>query len=116
MAETTDRVIAIGTSTGGTQALEVVLTALPRVCPGIVVVQHMPEKFTAFFAARLNTLCQVEVREAGLGDRVLPGRVLIAPGGLHMRLMRSGAYYEVNVFDGPPVNRHKPAVDVLFKS
>ncbi|HSB95215.1 MAG TPA: chemotaxis-specific protein-glutamate methyltransferase CheB, partial [Spongiibacteraceae bacterium] len=78
MAETTDRVIAIGTSTGGTQALEVVLTALPRVCPGIVIVQHMPEKFTAAFAARLNGLCQIEVREAQNGDRVIPGRALIA--------------------------------------
>ena len=116
MSDTTEKVIAIGTSTGGTQALEVVLTALPRVCPGIVVVQHMPEKFTALFAERLNTLCQGEVKEAKHGDRVMPGRILIAPGGLHMRLVRTGAYYEVNVFDGPPVNRHKPAVDVLFKS
>ncbi len=116
LAQTTDKVIAIGTSTGGTQALEVILTALPRVSAGIVVVQHMPEKFTALFANRLNTLCAIEVREARHGDRVMPGRALIAPGGLHMRLARSGAYYQVEVLDGPPVNRHKPSVDVLFKS
>jgi len=116
MAETTDRVIAIGTSTGGTQALERVLTALPRVCPGIVIVQHMPEKFTGAFAERLNGLCQIEVREAALGDRVLPGRALIAPGGRHMLLKRSGAHYHVDVVDGPPVSRHRPSVDVLFRS
>ena len=116
LARTTERVIAIGTSTGGTQALEVVLTALPRVAPGIVVVQHMPEKFTAAFAARLNSLCQVEVREAQNNDRVLPGRVLIAPGGRHMVMKRSGAQYYVEVVDGPLVNRHKPSVDVLFRS
>ncbi|MFT3931943.1 MAG: chemotaxis response regulator protein-glutamate methylesterase [Spongiibacteraceae bacterium] len=116
MAETTDRVIAIGTSTGGTQALEVVLTALPRVCPGIVIVQHMPEKFTAAFAARLNGLCEIEVREAQNGDRVIPGRALIAPGGKHMLLRRSGAQYVVDVIDGPVVNRHRPSVDVLFRS
>ncbi len=116
MAETTDRVIAIGTSTGGTQALEVVLTALPRVCPGIVIVQHMPEKFTAAFASRLNGLCEIEVREAQNGDRVIPGRALIAPGGKHMLLRRSGAQYVVDVIDGPVVNRHRPSVDVLFRS
>jgi two-component system chemotaxis response regulator CheB len=116
MAETTDRVIAIGTSTGGTQALEVVLTALPRVCPGIVIVQHMPEKFTAAFAARLNGLCQIEVREAQNGDRVIPGRALIAPGGRHLLLRRSGAQYIAEVVDGPVVNRHRPSVDVLFRS
>jgi len=116
MAETTDRVIAIGTSTGGTQALEVVLTALPRVCPGIVIVQHMPEKFTGAFAARLNNLCQAEVREAVNGDRVKPGCALIAPGGRHMLLKRSGARYYVEIVDGPPVSRHRPSVDVLFRS
>lgn len=116
MQQTTEQVVAIGTSTGGTQALEVVLTALPRVCPGIVVVQHMPEKFTAAFAARLNGLCEVEVKEAQHNDRVLPGRVLIAPGGRHMLLRRSGAQYYVEVIDGPPVNRHRPSVDVLFRS
>jgi two-component system chemotaxis response regulator CheB len=116
MAETTDKVVAIGASTGGTQALEAVLVALPRVCPGIVIVQHMPEKFTAAFAARLDGLCQIEVREARNGDRVLPGRALIAPGGRHMQLKRSGAQYHVDVIDGPPVNRHRPSVDVLFRS
>lgn len=113
---TTEQLVAIGTSTGGTQALEVVLTALPANCPGIVVVQHMPEKFTAAFASRLNGLCQLEVREARDGDRVRPGLALIAPGGRHMLLKRSGAQYLVEVRDGPPVNRHKPSVDVLFRS
>ncbi|MBW8369502.1 MAG: chemotaxis response regulator protein-glutamate methylesterase [Thiobacillus sp.] len=116
MAETTDKVVAIGASTGGTQALEVVLTALPRVCPGIVIVQHMPEKFTAAFAARLDSVCAIEVREAKHGDRVRPGLALIAPGGRHMQLRRSGAQYHVDVIDGPPVNRHRPSVDVLFRS
>ncbi len=113
---TTDKVVAIGTSTGGTQALEAVLTRLPRTSTGIVVVQHMPEKFTALFAQRLNGLCAMEVREARDGDRVLPGRVLIAPGGRHMLLQRSGAQYLVQVRDGPMINRHKPSVDVLFRS
>lgn len=116
MARTTERVVALGTSTGGTQALERVLTALPRVSPAILVVQHMPEKFTAAFAQRLDSLCQVHVREARDNDRVLPGEVLIAPGGRHMLLKRSGAQYHVQVLDGPPVNRHKPSVDVLFRS
>lgn len=116
MVRTTDKLIAIGTSTGGTQALEAVLTKLPAVCPGIVVVQHMPEKFTALFADRLNNLCQIEVREAKTGDRVIPGRALIAPGGKHMLLARSGAQYTVEVVDGPLVNRHRPSVDVLFRS
>jgi two-component system chemotaxis response regulator CheB len=116
MAETTDKVIAIGTSTGGTQALEAVLTRLPAVTSGIVIVQHMPEKFTAMFAERLDSLCALEVREASDGDRVLPGRALIAPGGRHMMLKRSGAQYYVAVADGPVVNRHKPSVDVLFRS
>jgi two-component system chemotaxis response regulator CheB len=116
MTQTTERVVALGTSTGGTQALEEVLTALPRVCPGIVIVQHMPEKFTAAFAARLDGLCQIAVREAQHGDRVVPGRALIAPGGRHMLLKRSGAQYFVDVVDGPLVNRHRPSVDVMFRS
>ena len=116
MAQTTERIVAIGTSTGGTQALEAVLTTLPRVCPGIVIVQHMPEKFTASFAERLNSLCQIEVREAKSNDRVIPGLALIAPGGKHMLLKRSGAYYHVDVMDGPLINRHRPSVDVLFRS
>ena len=116
MVQTTERVVAIGTSTGGTQALEEVLTSLPRVSPGIVVVQHMPEKFTAAFAARLDSVCQVRVKEAANNDRVLPGVVLIAPGGKHMLLRRTGAQYFVEVVDGPLVNRHRPSVDVLFRS
>ena len=116
MYGTTDRIVAIGTSTGGTQALEAVLTRLPAVSPGIVIVQHMPEKFTAMFAARLNDLCEIEVREARHGDRVIPGLALIAPGGKHMMLARSGAQYTVEVVDGPLVNRHRPSVDVLFRS
>jgi two-component system chemotaxis response regulator CheB len=113
---TTDKVVAIGTSTGGTQALETVLTKLPRVAPGMVIVQHMPEQFTRLFAERLNTLCQIEVREAADGDRVIAGRALIAPGGRHLLLTRSGAQYHVQVKDGPLVNRHRPSVDVLFRS
>ncbi len=116
MTQTTERVVALGTSTGGTQALEEVLSALPRVCPGIVIVQHMPEKFTAAFAARLDGICRIEVREAAHNDRVVPGRVLIAPGGRHMLLKRSGAQYFVEVVDGPVVNRHRPSVDVMFRS
>ncbi|MEI2421263.1 chemotaxis protein CheB, partial [Arthrospira platensis SPKY2] len=116
MAQTTDRIIAIGTSTGGTQALEHVIRSLPRTCPGIVVVQHMPEKFTALFAQRLNQLCQMEVIESQHGQRVIQGRVLIAPGGRHMSVRRNGAQYVVDVRDGPPVNRHRPSVDVLFNS
>lgn len=116
MARTTDQLIAIGTSTGGTQALEAVLTRLPATCLGIVIVQHMPEKFTAMFAERLNSLSDIEVREAADGDRVIPGRALIAPGGRHMMVKRSGGQYRVEVVDGPLVNRHKPSVDVLFRS
>lgn len=114
--QTTERVVALGTSTGGTQALEEVLSSLPRVCPGIVIVQHMPEKFTAAFAARLDSISRIDVREARGGDRVLPGRALIAPGGKHMTLRRNGAQYMVDVLDGPLVNRHRPSVDVLFRS
>ena len=116
MIQTTERVVAIGTSTGGTQALERVLVTLPRVAPGIVIVQHMPEKFTAEFANRLNALCQIEVKEARHNDRVTPGRALIAPGGKHLLLRRNGAQYFVDVIDGPLVNRHRPSVDVLFRS
>ena len=116
LGRTTDQVIAIGTSTGGTQALEAVLTRLPANSLGIVIVQHMPAMFTAMFAERLNHLSQIEVREAKQGDRVLHGRALIAPGGKHMMLRRSGAQYVVDVADGPLINRHKPSVDVLFRS
>ena len=116
MKQTTERIVALGTSTGGTQALELVLTALPRDCPGIAIVQHMPEKFTAAFAERLNGLCDVEVREAVHGERLLPGHAFIAPGGKHFMLRRGGAYYYADVIDGPLVNRHRPSVDVLFRS
>ena len=116
MAVTTDRFTAIGTSTGGTQALEFVLSSPPRTCPGLVVVQHMPEKFTAAFAQRLDRICEIEVREARSGDRVIPGRAIIAPGGQHLVVKRSGAQYVVEVVAAPPVNRHCPSVDVLFRS
>jgi two-component system chemotaxis response regulator CheB len=116
MLHTTERVVALGTSTGGTQALELVLTSLPRLCPGIVIVQHMPEHFTAEFAKRLDGLADIAVKEAANGDRVVPGRALIAPGGRHMLLRRAGAQYHVEVLDGPLVNRHRPSVDVLFRS
>jgi two-component system chemotaxis response regulator CheB len=115
-APVTERIAALGTSTGGTQALERVLLGLPRECPGIAVVQHMPENFTTAFAARLNFMCAVAVREAVDGERLLPGTVLIAPGGKHLMLRRSGRCYYAEVVDGPPVNRHKPSVDVLFRS
>ncbi len=116
MSETTDRVVAIGTSTGGTQALERVLKQLSQVTPGIVVVQHMPEQFTKAFADRLNGVCHVTVKEAENNDRVIPGQVLIANGGKHMLLRRSGAQYRVELKDGPLVCRHRPSVDVLFRS
>lgn len=116
LAPIAERVVALGASTGGTQALEAVLSGLPRLCPGIVLVQHMPEKFTAAFAARLAGLCKISVKEAQNGDRVLPGQALLAPGGKHMRLTRSGAHYSVEVLDGPLVNRHRPSVNVLFRS
>jgi two-component system chemotaxis response regulator CheB len=116
MAKTTAKVVCIGASTGGTESLREVLTALPASAPGIVVVQHMPEKFTASFAKRLNELCAVEVKEAEDGDVVLQGRVLIAPGNRHTMLTRCGARYQVSVKDGPLVSRHRPSVDVLFRS
>ena len=108
--------VVIGSSTGGTQALELVLTALPGDAPGIAITQHMPEKFTAMYAERLNGLCAVNVREAKNGDRLERGVVLIAPGGQHLQLRKAGGQYFAKVIDGPPVNRHKPSVDVLFRS
>jgi two-component system, chemotaxis family, protein-glutamate methylesterase/glutaminase len=111
-----EHVVAIGTSTGGTQALEAVLSALPSASPGIVVVQHMPEKFTTAFAQRLDGLCQIDVREAQDNDAVVPGRALVAPGGKQMTLKRNGTGYRVEVRNAPPVNRHCPSVDVLFRS
>jgi two-component system, chemotaxis family, protein-glutamate methylesterase/glutaminase len=116
MAQTTERVICIGASTGGTESLREVLERLPPDSPGIVIVQHMPEKFTAAFAHRLDGLCEVTVREAADGDSILRGHVLIAPGNRHMLLQRSGARYHVAIKDGPPVARHRPSVDVLFRS
>jgi len=108
--------VCLGASTGGTEALREVLEALPANAPGIVVVQHMPEHFTRAFANRLNTLCEVGVKEAADGDPVLRGHVLIAPGGRHTMLERQGARYHVSVRDGPLVSRHRPSVDVLFRS
>lgn len=108
--------VVIGSSTGGTQALETVLTSLPADAPGIAITQHMPERFTAMYASRLDGICAMKIREAKDGDRLERGVVLIAPGGLHMQLRKSHGQYYVHVADGPPVNRHKPSVDVLFKS
>ena len=116
MFRTTERIVAIGTSTGGTQALEYVLPRLPRDCPGIAVVQHMPEAFTASFARRLKQLSQIEVKEAASGDRLVAGLALIAPGGKHLMVVRSGTQYVAEVKDGPLVSRHRPSVDVLFRS
>lgn len=108
--------VVIGSSTGGTQALECILTSLPSDCPGIAITQHMPERFTAMYADRLNQLCDMTVREAKDGDRLERGVVLIAPGSRHLQLRKSGGHYFAVVADGPPVNRHKPSVDVLFRS
>lgn len=116
MARTTEAVVCIGASTGGTESLREVLEMLPAATCGIVIVQHMPEKFTASFAQRLNSLCEMEIKEAADGDAVLRGRVLIAPGNFHTMLKRSGARYYVSVKDGPLVSRHRPSVDVLFRS
>ncbi len=108
--------VVIGSSTGGTQALEFVLTTLPADAPGIAITQHMPEKFTAMYASRLDAICAMTVREAKDGDRLERGLALIAPGGRHMQLHKVSGQYHVKVVDGPPVNRHKPSVDVLFRS
>ncbi|MEI7446436.1 MAG: chemotaxis protein CheB, partial [Burkholderiales bacterium] len=112
----TEKIVAIGSSTGGTEALREVLTQLPADFPAVMVTQHMPPGFTKSFADRLNSLCRMHVKEAEHGERVLPGHVYVAPGGKHMALARSGANYVVELDDGPPVNRHKPSVEVLFKS
>ena len=116
LIKTTEKVIAIGASTGGTEALKSFLMELPADCPGIVIVQHMPEKFTRSFADRLNAICKIDVKEAENNDSVIRGRALIAPGNYHMLLKRSGARYYVEVKAGPLVNRHRPSVDVLFRS
>lgn len=114
--ETTEKVVIVGASTGGTEALREFLMALPPDAPGMVIVQHMPEHFTTSFAARLDSLCKVHVKEAQNGDSVVRGQVLIAPGNKHTMLKRSGANYFVEVKDGPLVSRHRPSVDVLFRS
>jgi two-component system, chemotaxis family, protein-glutamate methylesterase/glutaminase len=116
MLKTTETVVAVGASTGGTDALQTFLQGMPLDCPGIVIVQHMPEFFTRSFANRLNDICQITVKEAENGDSVIRGRALIAPGNHHMLLKRSGARYYVEVKEGPLVNRHRPSVDVLFRS
>jgi two-component system chemotaxis response regulator CheB len=116
MLETTEKVVVIGASTGGTEALRTLLEALPPDAPGMVIVQHMPEVFTRAFANRLNSLCQISVKEAESNDTVLRGRALIAPGNYHLLLKRSGARYYVEVREGPLVSRHRPSVDVLFRS
>jgi len=116
MIETTEKVVVIGASTGGTEALRIFLEALPENAPGMVIVQHMPENFTRAFANRLNSLCRVSVKEAENNDTVIRGRALIAPGNKHTLLKRSGARYYVEVKDGPLVCRHRPSVDVLFRS
>ena len=113
---TTEKLIVVGASTGGTEALREFLSALPPDCPAILVTQHMPEAFTRAFAARLNGLCAMAVKEAEHGDRLLPGHVYLAPGNRHLLLSRSGANYPASLSDGPPVSRHRPSVDVMFRS
>jgi two-component system chemotaxis response regulator CheB len=114
--ETTHKVVVVGASTGGTEALREFLEAMPPDAPGIAIVQHMPEVFTAQFAKRLNDVCRIEVKEAETNDRLVSGRALIAPGNHHLTVRRSGALYFVDVLDGPPVKLHRPSVEVLFRS
>lgn len=114
--QTTEKIIIVGASTGGTEALRIFLESMPRDCPGIVIVQHMPENFTASFAKRLDNICGISVKEAEDNDTVIRGRALIAPGNRHTLLKRSGARYYVQIKDGPLVSRHRPSVDVLFRS
>jgi two-component system chemotaxis response regulator CheB len=116
MIKTTDMIIAIGSSTGGTEAVKDVLMALPPNTPPILITQHMPERFTKTWADRMNQLCRISVKEAEDGDSVLPGHALVAPGSYHMTLVRSGARYTVRINQDPPVNRHRPSVDVMFAS
>jgi two-component system, chemotaxis family, protein-glutamate methylesterase/glutaminase len=116
MIETSEMIIAVGASTGGTQALKEFLMSMPLDCPGIVIVQHMPEMFTTQFARRLNECCQISVKEAESGDPILRGHAIIAQGSKHLLVKRSGAKYYIDIKDGPLVNRHKPSVDVLFRS
>ncbi len=112
----TQPLVAIGISTGGPEALDVILPRLHRNCPGVVIVQHMPGNYTGTFSRRLNGMCEVDVNEAISGDRVKPGRVLIAQGGKHMLVKRIGIEYVIQIVEGPPVSRHVPSVDVLFRS
>ena len=112
----TEKIIFIGASTGGTEATKEVLMNLPADCPAVVITQHMPPGFTKSYAARLDSLCRIRVKEAVDGDRILPGHAYIAPGGFHLSVERSGANYIARVRDGEPVNRHKPSVEVLFDS
>lgn len=114
--QTTEKVVLVGASTGGTEALQIFLQSMPLDCPGIAIVQHMPEHFTAAFSKRLDTICQIRVKEAVDGDSILRGQALIAPGNKHMLVKRSGARYYVEIKDGPLVSRHRPSVDVLFRS
>ncbi|MCE5336784.1 MAG: chemotaxis response regulator protein-glutamate methylesterase [Desulfobacteraceae bacterium] len=116
MIQTTEKVVVVGASTGGTEALRVLLEALPEDGPALAVVQHMPENFTTSFARRLDSLCRISVKEAQDNDTLMPGQALIAPGNRHMLLKRSGARYYVELRDGPLVSRHRPSVDVLFRS
>ena len=116
MIETTEKVVAVGASTGGTEALREFLEAMPLDAPGIVIVQHMPAEFTARFAERLHRNCRITVKEASDGDSVIRGQALIAPGNRHLLLKRSGARYFAELRDGPLVSRHRPSVDVLFRS
>lgn len=116
MVRTTEQIIAVGASTGGTEAILEFLQSMPVDCPGIVIVQHMPELFTKSFADRLNRICKIRVKEATNGESILRGQALIAPGNKHMEVRRSGSRYYVSISDGEPVNRHRPSVDVLFFS
>jgi len=116
MMQTTEKVVVVGASTGGTEALKIFLESLPADCPGIVIVQHMPEGFTRAFSQRLDGICRISVKEAAQNDTVVRGRALIAPGNHHLLLKRSGARYYVEIKDGPLVSRHRPSVDVLFRS
>ncbi len=116
MVQTTEKVVAVGASTGGTEALRIFLESFPLDSPGIVIVQHMPEHFTKAFSKRLDGICKISVKEAEDGDSVIRGRALIAPGNKHMLLKRSGARYYVEIKEGPLVSRHRPSVDVLFRS
>jgi two-component system chemotaxis response regulator CheB len=113
---TTEKIIVVGASTGGTEALKALLVDLPADSPGILITQHMPEAFTKTFAKRLDGLCKIAVKEAEHGERILPGHGYLAPGNRHLLLKRSGANYVTELSDGPPVNRHRPSVDVLFRS